>query len=656
MGDDHLSGGRNGLAIPELAAFVAMVALVWLLDQLGFPQMPLAVALALTPVVLLAWLGIRRGANVTGGSVPQAGSATPLAGGLAITATTLSGALMLGVFGAIHGIGYDGLVYLVAPVTGIALVPMLLAAPLQRSGAATLPDFIGRRFGSGWPRLIATVIATLTCLLLAAAELTILGGLMSSFAGLPYPLVVTSGAAVAVLVASLAGLPRLRHALPLLAVIVVAALLVPLLILSAQRLGAPLGQLGIGTVVTDITGLEQALLRRTLADARTMKPLLTPFLTLDLANMLGIALALSLGTAALPHIAGRALDAPTAVAARWSFVWALALLAVAATALPALAALTKLELLSLIGKGTRLDALPVWVVEASRLGVIKVCGGAGLDGETIVAACRKIARHPGMLRLQDIAINAEALLVMLPRMAGLAFTITALLAAGITAALLAGLCSLLLTMAAILAPDTAALSNSRLRTWLMAGCGSAAAAGIAIARPADALTLLVWGATLAASGLLPVLVLGIWWRRASTAGAVASMVCGAGLAAFYIIGTRCYAVSFHSIFEGFTDVSASAQRRFADLTQAVAAAPVGAAREAAATALDSHAQRLAGWFGLRNTATALFSVPIGLLVLMIVSLLSRRGALTPGSDRLILPFGGAPMTPPQADHSEPDSR
>lgn len=66
----------------------------------------------------------------------------------------------------------------------------------------------------------------------------------------------------------------------------------------------------------------------------------------------------------------------------------------------------------------------------------------------------------------------------------------------------------------------------------------AGAALAALERPQDCLALAPAIVPLAAAGLLPALVLGVWWRRATALGAVAGMVTGCGLALSYVLTTH----------------------------------------------------------------------------------------------------------------------
>jgi cation/acetate symporter len=65
-----------------------------------------------------------------------------------------------------------------------------------------------------------------------------------------------------------------------------------------------------------------------------------------------------------------------------------------------------------------------------------------------------------------------------------------------------------------------------------------AAAYVAAQKPADILFLVSAAFSLAASAFFPALTLGIFWKRANTAGAVLGMLSGMGVTVFYMATTQ----------------------------------------------------------------------------------------------------------------------
>jgi cation/acetate symporter len=149
-----------------------------------------------------------------------------------------------------------------------------------------------------------------------------------------------------------------------------------------------------------------------------------------------------------------------------------------------------------------------------------------------------------------------------------------------------------------------------------------AAAAAAQTRPADILSMVAWAFSLAAAGIFPALVLGVWWKRATTAGAIVGMILGFGACLYYLVGTRYFAVTFHEMWSWLGTATKAQLDTYASLKQAWMTAADPTAKAAAWTKLDAHAQNIASWWGVRNISAALFGLPVGFLSIWIVSLLT----------------------------------
>jgi cation/acetate symporter len=132
-----------------------------------------------------------------------------------------------------------------------------------------------------------------------------------------------------------------------------------------------------------------------------------------------------------------------------------------------------------------------------------------------------------------------------------------------------------------------------------------------------------WAFSLAAAGLFPALVLGVWWKRANSAGAVAGMTLGFLVCLYYLLGTRYGAIGFVEMWSWLSTASAEQLAKFEELKAAYAAA-TGDAQAAAFTALDKHAQTIANWWGVKNLSAAAFGLPVGFLVMYVVSMATKE--------------------------------
>jgi cation/acetate symporter len=199
---------------------------------------------------------------------------------------------------------------------------------------------------------------------------------------------------------------------------------------------------------------------------------------------------------------------------------------------------------------------------------VKVCGVDATTLEAIRAACAKAVNFSGdmatfthQLRFADLRIDNDAIVISTPEIAGLPYVVAGLVAAGGLAAALSTADGLLLAIANALshdvyykmvnpnAPTERRLVIARVLLVLVA----LIAAYVASHRPADIVAMVAWAFSLAAGGLFPALVLGIWWKRTSSAGAVAGMAVGFGVTLLYLVVSRYYP-SFGVNYLGMTSL------------------------------------------------------------------------------------------------------
>ena len=130
-----------------------------------------------------------------------------------------------------------------------------------------------------------------------------------------------------------------------------------------------------------------------------------------------------------------------------------------------------------------------------------------------------------------------------PEIAGLPQAVAALVAAGGLAAALSTADGLLMVIASALAHDVyarainpAASTRSRLTVGRLTVLLAAAAAAFTATRRLGIIAQLVAGAfSLAAATFFPILVLGIFWKRANGRGAVAGMITGLVVTLVYMV-------------------------------------------------------------------------------------------------------------------------
>jgi len=313
----------------------------------------------------------------------------------------------------------------------------------------------------------------------------------------------------------------------------------------------------------------------------------------DRRNFVALILCLMLGTAAMPHLLVRFNTTPTAAEARSSVAWTLLFVTVLYLAAPALAVLVKVEVLTHL-VGLPFTELPAWVGRWTKLdpGLISV---RDLNGD-------------GRVQLGELFIGADMVVLAAPEVGGLPYWVTCLVAAGGLAAALSTADALLLTIAnsishdlyyRVLRPDAPAVVRVIIsKVFVMAV--AVVAALTAAMRNTDIVQFIAAAFSLAAATFFPALVVGIFWRRANRAGAVAAMVTGFGVCLYYMVTNM-----------------------------------------AGPRALLKIARPLAEcqWWGIEPVAAGVFGVPAGLAALVVVSLLTPPPGTSTQSllDRLRVP-------------------
>lgn len=294
------------------------------------------------------------------------------------------------------------------------------------------------------------------------------------------------------------------------------------------------------------------------------------------ANFLALIFCLMAGTAALPHLLTRFYTTPSVADTRTSVGWALFFVALLYLSVPALAVLVKFEVMQGL-VGSSFDALPSWILQWARVDPSLV-SVSDVNGD-------------GRVQFGEIRMGADIIMLATPEIGGLPYVISGLVAAGGLAAALSTADGLLLTISNALVRDlyvrdighrTSPEQRVILSKFALLGVALLAAM-VATLKPADILPLVSYSFSLAASALLPAMVLGIFWRRTTRAGAVAGMLAGFAVTVYYVT------------------VNARAVR-----------AIFGASPEPAL------------WFGIQPVAAGVFGVALGTLVTCVVSLFARR--------------------------------
>ncbi|MGI6853243.1 VC_2705 family sodium/solute symporter [Mesorhizobium sp. 1B3] len=608
--------------------FVAFMALMAILSSIGVPHSVIG------PIVIGAMMMTFGAIGFTSGTMQVdefylAGRRTsPAYNGMVAGANFLSTVSFIGLTGLLYLLGHDGLAFVLGCAGGFVLAGTLIAPYLPRTGAYSIPDFLAARYGSNLVRLIGVVVLFVSCFIFGTAQIYGAAIISAHMLGIAFQPAIYLALACLLAASVLGGMRSVIRVQAAQYVVLVIAYLVPVIWMSVVSTGVPFPQLTYGQALQEIRALEAA---------QAISPgYLTPFSHhgFRAGDYLLLSLCLMAGTASLPHVLARYLATPSARAARISVAWSLFFVLAFLLAVPAYAAFARWAMLDLIGSGLTPDNIAQkagWLLRraATEGASVTVCGKPAVDAAAIAAACAE--RGVSEIRLTDIGLAPETITLAAPEMFGMPYVVSVLVAAGAIAAALASAQGLLLACSNAVshdlyfrmldrhAPTARRLAMSRVLLVLIIGCAAYAAA----IKPADMLSVVLWPFSLAAAGLFPALVLGIWWRPANATGAAAGMIAGFGLCLYYMLGTRYGAVDFYQTWSALSSATPAEAARFANLVAAWKAAS-GEARETAWAALDAHARIIANWWGVSGVSAAAFGLPLGLLVTIAVSGLTRR--------------------------------
>ena len=607
--------------------FLAFIILVAILEQVGVPNRILGYLFVFFTITVYAVIGIMtRTMQVSEYYV--AGRVVPaFYNGMATGADWMSAASFVGMAGSLFLLGYDGLTWVLGWTGGYVLVSILVGPYLRKFGAYTVPDFFAFRYGGNFARFLAVIVLVCCSFTYVTAQIFGTGIIASRFLGMPFEIAVFAGLAGILLCSMLGGMKAVTWTQIAQYIVLIVAYLTPIVILSTKKYGVPIPELTYGLAIADITAREQQMIQQGLATASALKPHASAFLSYSPLNFFAINFCMMVGTASLPHILMRYFTTPSVREARQSVAWSLFFIFLLYFSAPAYAAFSKLEVYTNI-IGQNVTALKPWLYTWGELGLIQICGKNAASAQAIIDACKAVAGHAGVVRLQDFVINTDVVVLSTPEIAGLPYVITGLVAAGGLAAALSTADGLLLAIANALshdiyykmidpnAPTVRRLTVARVLLFVVA----VIAAYLASTKPGDILAMVGWAFSLAMAGNFPGIVMGIWWKRTTTAGAITGLVSGFGIALFYLVVSR-YFPGFGVKYAGMSSLlNPATGAPLVDIAKAMAAPN---AMDSFVTLAHPMANKV-GWFNLNNIACGLLAMPVGFITIIVVSLLGKE--------------------------------
>jgi Na+(H+)/acetate symporter ActP len=203
---------------------------------------PAAVFGLLAMLVATVAVGVfaRRFARTTSDFLVAARAVRPPANAAAISGEYLSAASFLGIAGLVMKFGYDVLWYPVGYAAGYLVLLVFIAGPLRRFGAYTIPDFAEGRFNSPGFRRLAVGLVMVVGLFYALPQMKAAGITVASAAGVPYMAGIGVTAVVVVTIVMAGGMRGVTLVQAMLFAVKLFAITVPVFVLLVH-FGTPGG-------------------------------------------------------------------------------------------------------------------------------------------------------------------------------------------------------------------------------------------------------------------------------------------------------------------------------------------------------------------------------------------------------------------------------
>jgi cation/acetate symporter len=509
------------------SAFISLVVVLAMFEQLGWSRAFLAQALMIVPLAL--YLVIAVGSRtfqpedyfVSGRRVPA------IYNGFVLAAITIGGVGFIAYTGTIFFLGFDALAIGLGWAFGLFAASVLFVPYLRKAGSYTLPSFLGHRFRSRSLRMTASAMQLPPTALLLAAELKIAALIAALFLPVSFSLAVILIAALIAAIAILGGMRSLTWtgsaqflvgAVGLAAVLITISVLLTNLPAPQLTYGALLPSLQNAEISAGITPVNPGEIPSTLPGPTplpSMKPFLQPFGILDSFDFVLVFLCIALGTAALPSLLVRSGVTSSLADQRRSTAWSLLFVALFAMTAPAMAAFAKLIIFRDIAL-TPAASLPAWLVELSHNNLLKA---GDLNGDGAIAAA-------------EFLMGRDGVALALPAAAGVPYVLTVLMATAALAIALAAAASHLFTLAASLAEDLYRVLDRHhtlpriVAAWAAIGASALAVAVFLMIADLDPLKAALLAFAFAGATFFPTLLLAIWWPRFGKWSAMAAMGTG----------------------------------------------------------------------------------------------------------------------------------
>lgn len=523
--------------------FLAFFALMAVAEQMGMSANLIGIMFLAFTIVIYAFIGVLSRTMDVGAYYVAGRSVPPVFNGMATAADWMSGASFVAMAGGIFMAGHGYMAFVVGWTGGYILVATLMAPYLRKFGCYTVPDFIGTRYGGKTTRFLAVVVLVVASFTYVTAQVTATGTIAARALQIPFEAGVWFGLAGILVCSMLGGMRAVTWTQVAQYIVLIVAYLIPIFWMSIVQGFGAFPHFSYGGAVERIMELEPVLGIGTIAATREggLASLAVLHATPKEGAMAAwqfvtLVACMMIGTASLPHILMRYFTTPSVRDARNSVAWSLFFIFLLYFSAPALATFSKLQMIdptlatSIIGKPIAEVLQLSWIVNWGNIGLLKI---TDLNGD-------------GILQINEFLLNPDIIVLATPEMAGLPYVISGLVAAGGMAAAMSTADGLLLAMANALSHDLyykiidpKAETRKRLLTSrILLVIIGAASALVASMKLTGILGAVAWAFCFAMSGLFFPLVLGVWWKRANRAGAIAGMSVGLIVGWWYLLAVR----------------------------------------------------------------------------------------------------------------------
>jgi len=458
------------------------------------------------------------------------GGVSPLANGMATAADWMSAASFISMAGIISFAGYDGAVYLMGWTGGYVLLALLLAPYLRKFGKFTVPDFIGERYYSKTARVVAVICALIVSFTYVAGQMRGVGIVFSRYLEVDINTGVVIGMVIVLFYAVLGGMKGITYTQVAQYCVLIFAFMVPAIFISIQMTGNPVPQLGFGDTLSDgsgtylldkLDGLSTELGFAAYTDGSK-----------SMIDVFAITLALMVGTAGLPHVIVRFFTVKRVRDARKSAGLALLFIAILYTTAPAVSVFARTNLIETVS-GKEYDNMPEWFSRWETTGLIAHEDKNG-DGKIQYVAAPEI---------NELTVDRDIMVLANPEIADLPAWVIGLIAAGGLAAALSTAAGLLLVISSsvshdliknVLKPDL----SEKHELWaarISAALAVVVAGYFGINPPGFVAAVVALAFGLAAASFFPAIILGIFYKKMNSKGAISGMIVGLCLMLFYML-------------------------------------------------------------------------------------------------------------------------